>query len=68
MRPGSVAHISSDAAEVQVDGYDIDQIEYHLSPIKKAGLIDIDGVGPMMGSVFVVLHGPGMTSLIQSAV
>lgn len=59
MRPGSVAHIQSDAAEVQVNGYDIGQIEYHLSLIEKAGLIDTGGVNPMMGIGFRSLTWSG---------
>ncbi|CAB3774134.1 DUF2513 domain-containing protein [Paraburkholderia humisilvae] len=59
VRPGVVVHLRPDTAEVQVDGYDTDQIEYHLSLIEKAGLIDTGGVRPMMGIGFRSLSWSG---------
>lgn len=59
MRPGGVVHLPPDATEVQVDGYDTDQIEYHLSLIEKAGLIDTGGVRPMIGIGFRSLSWSG---------
>src|ERR1700730_4899614 len=59
MCPGGIVHIMPDATEVQVDGYDTDQIDYHLSLIEKAGLIDTGGVNPMMGIGFRSLTWSG---------
>jgi hypothetical protein len=59
MRPGGIAHLTPDAPEVQVAGYDVDQIGYHLSLIKEAGFIDTGGVRPMTGIGFRNLSWAG---------
>lgn len=59
IRPGSVVHIPPDADEVQVDGYDTEQVDYHLSLIKKEGLIDSAGLNPMDGIGFRCLTWSG---------
>jgi hypothetical protein len=52
LRPGAVAHIYPDAEEIAVPGYDAAQIEYHLSYLLNAGLIDNGGARPMEGFGF----------------
>jgi hypothetical protein len=42
-----------------VAGYEVDQIAYHLSLIKAAGLIDTGGVRPMIGIGFRSLSWAG---------
>ncbi|MDR7008938.1 DUF2513 domain-containing protein [Paraburkholderia strydomiana] len=37
--PGSTVHLAPDSREVQVDGYDADQVGYHLLVIHGAGFI-----------------------------
>jgi hypothetical protein len=37
--PGSTLHLAPDSREVQVEGYDADQIDYHLLLINGAGFI-----------------------------
>ncbi|MFM0518424.1 DUF2513 domain-containing protein [Caballeronia jiangsuensis] len=59
IRPSAVVHLPPDATEVQVDGYDTDQIEYHLSLIERAGLIDTGGLRPMIGIGFRSLSWSG---------
>lgn len=59
MRPGSIAHITPDEPEVQVEGYTIDQLDYHLSQIAEAGLIDQGGARPMRGIGFRALTWEG---------
>lgn len=49
MRVGSIVHIKGNVDELQVDGYDVDQINYHLALIREAGLIDSPGNGPIGG-------------------
>ncbi|KWA05641.1 hypothetical protein WL26_23915 [Burkholderia cepacia] len=59
MRPGGIVHITPNAEEVQVDGYDVEQIGYHLSLIKEAGLVDTAGMRPMVGIGFRQLSWAG---------
>jgi hypothetical protein len=59
LRPGSIVHITPDAEEIAIAGHDADQIEYHLSQIAKAGLIDQGGVEPMIGIGFRSLTWDG---------
>lgn len=59
MRRGGIVLIKADDDEVQVDGYGVDQIDYHLSLIKEAGLIDTGGAGAMGGYGFRRLSWSG---------
>lgn len=52
MRAGGILLIKADDQEVQVEGYDANQIDYHLSLMKKSGWIDTGGVNPMVGMGF----------------
>lgn len=51
MRRGGIVLIKAEDAEVQVDGYSADQIDYHLALIREAGLIETAG-GAMKGITF----------------
>ena len=51
-RRGDVFTIPPDADEVAVSGYGVDQIEYHLSLIREAGLIQLHSSQPMDGITF----------------
>lgn len=44
MEVGRIVHIPPDAVEIQVTGYEMDQIDYHLSLLRKAGFVDTGGV------------------------
>lgn len=59
LRMGGIVQITPDAAELQVDGYDVKQIDYHLSLIKKSGWIDTGSVNPMVGIGFRALTPTG---------
>jgi predicted nucleotide-binding protein len=59
MRPGGIAHLTPDAVELQVDGYNVEQIDYHLSLMKSSGWIDNGGVNPMVGIGFRALTPAG---------
>ncbi|WP_186121166.1 DUF2513 domain-containing protein [Burkholderia gladioli] len=59
MERGDVLIISADDQEVQVQGYDDNQIDYHLSLINEAGLIDSAGAGSMTGYGFRRLSWAG---------
>jgi hypothetical protein len=59
MRPGEIMSITPDAEEIAVPGYNPDQIDYHLSQISKAGLIDEAGARPMIGIGFRCLTPAG---------
>jgi hypothetical protein len=59
MRPGEIMSITPDAEEIAVPGYSPDQIDYHLSQISKAGLIDEAGARPMIGIGFRCLTPAG---------
>ncbi|WP_374545055.1 DUF2513 domain-containing protein [Rhodoblastus sp.] len=59
MRPGGVVTISPDAEEIAVAGHDVEQIEYHLSLILEAGLIEQLDVHPMFGISFRRLSWQG---------
>jgi hypothetical protein len=43
MRPGAVVLISGNDAELAVPGHSADEIEYHLSLIREAGLVESPG-------------------------
>lgn len=66
MRMGGIVQIPPDAPELQVDGYDVAQIDYHLSLIKKSGWIDSGGVNPMVGIGFRALTQAGHDLLDSS--
>ena len=59
MRRGGIVTITPDADEIAVAGYDVDQIDYHLSQIRKSGLIDEGGARPMSGTGFRCLTPAG---------
>lgn len=56
---GSIFHIKADDDEVQVAGFDYDQIDYHLSLIERSGLIEPCGSRPMVGITFKQLSWAG---------
>jgi hypothetical protein len=43
---GEIVYITPDAAEIAVRGYDVAQIDYHLSQIRQSGFVD----GPRPGT------------------
>jgi hypothetical protein len=59
IRPGGTVIITPDGEEIAVPGYNADQIDYHLSQISKAGLIDEGGARPMIGIGFRCLTPAG---------
>lgn len=59
IRAGGIVHIKPDEPEVQVDGYGVDEIDYHLSMIRKSGWIDSGGVDPTVGIGFRALTPAG---------
>jgi hypothetical protein len=59
IRRGGIVSITPDAEEIAVPGYNVDQIDYHLSQIIKAGLIDEGGTHPMAGIGFRCLTPAG---------
>ena len=59
IRPGGTVIITPDAEEIAVSGYNVDQIDYHLSQIGKAGLIDEGDVRLMIGIGFRCLTPAG---------
>ncbi len=56
---GGVVTISPDAEEIAVQGYDVNEIDYHLSLIREAGFIDECGARPMSGIGFRALTWAG---------
>jgi hypothetical protein len=68
MRRGGIVTITPDADEVAVEGYSVDQIDYHLSQIRRSGLIDEGGAQPMSGIGFRLdaLRQPVMISSTPS--
>jgi hypothetical protein len=59
IRPGGTVIITPDAEEIAVPGYNVDQIDCHLSQISKAELIDEGGSRPMIGIGFRCLTPAG---------
>jgi Hypothetical protein (DUF2513) len=59
IRAGGVVHITPDVDELSVPGKSADEIDYHLSLIEKAGLIDNGGMEPMVGIGFRALTWAG---------
>jgi hypothetical protein len=55
MRRGGIVTIAPDDEEIAVPGYDPDQIDYHLSQIRKSG----GGAHPMVGIGFRCLTPAG---------
>jgi DNA-binding transcriptional ArsR family regulator len=51
MRRGGIVLIDADAEELQIDGFSSDQVDYHLSLIREAGLIDSPGGATLGGGV-----------------
>jgi hypothetical protein len=51
--------IPLDAEEIAVPGYDLNQIDYHLTQIRKSGYIDEGGARPMLGIGFRCLNPAG---------
>jgi Hypothetical protein (DUF2513) len=49
MRLGEERSIPLDAEEIAVPGYDLNDIDYHLTQIRKSGYIDEGGARPMLG-------------------
>lgn len=50
--PNAILHISPDDEEVAIEGYNPDQIEYHLDLLKERGLIECPGTQPMIGITY----------------
>ena len=59
IRRSGIVHITPDAEEIAVSGYDVDQIEYHLSQSLQAGFIDDGNVRPAIGIGFRCLTPRG---------
>ncbi len=59
MRRSGIVSITPDATEIAVPGYDVDQIDYHLSQLREAGFIDEGGARPMFGIGFRCLTWAG---------
>jgi hypothetical protein len=60
MRRGEVRDISPDDEVIAIPGYDSDQIDYHLTQIRKEGFIDEGGGSrPMFGIGFRCLNPAG---------
>jgi hypothetical protein len=59
IRPGGIVAITPDAEEIAVPGYDVAQIDYHLSQICQSGFIDEGGARPMTGIGFRCLTPAG---------
>lgn len=57
--PNSVYVFYSGDDEISVDGYSMEEIEYHLSLIAEAGLVDQGGRGAMDGFMFSRLSWAG---------
>jgi len=56
-RPGGVSHLTADS--FTIEGYDADQINYHLDLINEAGFIEAGGMRPMVGIGFRSLTWAG---------
>ncbi len=60
MRNGGAVTISPDDKAIAVEGYDVDQIDYHLSQIIRAGWIDEGGGSRPMALGFDALRPQAM--------
>ena len=49
IRPGDIVTITPDDEQIAIDGFDVDQIDYHLSLIWEAELIEDLESQPMIG-------------------
>ena len=59
MGPGDNVHITPDDLAVQVDGFGVDQIGYHLALIEQAGFIERSRSAPAIGIMFRGLSWAG---------
>jgi hypothetical protein len=59
MRRDRIVNIPPDDEAIAVEGYDVDQIDYHLSQIRQAGWIDDGGSQPREGIRFRCLTPDG---------
>jgi Hypothetical protein (DUF2513) len=59
MQRGGIVVVSPDDEVVAVDGYNVDQIDYHLGQILQAGFIDDANYRPMKGIGFRCLTPKG---------
>jgi hypothetical protein len=59
MERGDVFSIAPNDEEIAVDGYDVAQIEYHLSMLRDQRLINCPGSQPMIGITFSGLTWQG---------
>ena len=49
---GDIFHITPDSSEIQVEGFDFDQIDYHLQLIIEVGWVNTGGTSAPMVGVF----------------
>jgi Hypothetical protein (DUF2513) len=59
MRRGGIVNIPPDDEVLAVEGYSVDQIDYHLSQIRRSGFIDEGGSRPAIGIGFRSLTPAG---------
>jgi hypothetical protein len=59
LRPGDVWLLAPDTEDIQIGGFDADQIGYHLSLIRDAEFIDTGGIEGMDGIGFRSLTWSG---------
>ncbi len=59
MRMGGIVVIPPDTDEIQIDSYTVEQIDYHLSLIREAGLVEAGGARPAVGIGFRRLSWAG---------
>lgn len=59
MERGAVVFISPDDEDIAVEGYNGDQIDYHLSLIREAGLVENVDANPIDGIAFRRLSWQG---------
>jgi hypothetical protein len=59
MRRGGIVNIPADDEAIAVEGYSVDQIDYHLSQIRRSGFIDEGGARPASGIGFRCLTPAG---------
>jgi Hypothetical protein (DUF2513) len=59
LQRGASAHITPNWEGIAVPGYDVDHIDYHLTQIRNAGLIDEGGIRPAEGIGFRSLTWEG---------
>ena len=59
IRPGDIVTITPDDEQIAIDGFDVDQIDYHLSLIREAELIEDLESQPMIGICYRRLSWQG---------